>query len=293
MDFKASLKEYGRRIEAGLREWVPPADERPGRLHQAMRHSLDAGGKRVRPTLLLAAADTGGEPLANPVPAAVAVECLHTYSLIHDDLPCMDDSDLRRGRPSCHVRFDEATAVLAGDALLTHAFWLLGHAYIDHPRLAASLVVELGQAAGSRCLIGGQMADMEAQGGRTGPDLLDYIHANKTAALIESSLVMGGMTAGTDPDGLATLRKVGRHLGLAFQIMDDILDAVGSGEKMGKMIGNDAKKDKLTFPGLHGMEAARAAARKHSEDALRHCGNLPGHTAFLRELIRWLAVRNA
>ncbi len=291
MEFLARLKDYGKRVERGLDKWVPAAGERPARLHQAMRHSLDAGGKRLRPVLLLAAADIFQRAPDDPLPAAAAVECLHTYSLIHDDLPCMDDSDLRRGRPACHRQFDEATAVLAGDALLTHAFWLLAEAYAGNPPLAADLVRELGLAAGSRHLIGGQMADMEAEAGPVSAEDLGYIHANKTAALFAAALVMGGRVGGADAGERRVLGDLGRNLGLAFQIVDDILDATGKEEDLGKTAGADHKNQKLTYPGLHGMEAARAEARRLTEEALGQCRTLPGDTSFLRELIGTLEKR--
>ena len=203
MDFSTELKCQAGRVEAGIDRFLPPGDAPPARLHTAMRYSMQAGGKRLRPVLLLAAAElcastrrrgTGG---SDPLPAAVAVECVHTYSLIHDDLPCMDDDDLRRGRPTSHKAFDEATALLAGDALLTHAFALLARSYAVRPVLATALAGELGDAAGSRRLIGGQMADLlaEKKKGSTA-DEVAFIHLNKTAAMIEAALVMGGLVGG-------------------------------------------------------------------------------------------------
>src|SRR5439155_2557387 len=184
----------------------------------------EAGGKRLRPVLVLAGAELLGVTNDAALPAAVAIECVHTYSLIHDDLPCMNNDDLRRGRPTAHKAFDEATALLAGDALLTHAFALLAENYPGD--LARVLVRELGDAAGSRRLIGGQMEDLLAEKKADATaDTVEFIHLNKTAAMIKASLVMGGLVGGGDENAVAALRRAGRHLGLAFQIIDDVLDA--------------------------------------------------------------------
>ena len=296
MDFPALLAASVARVEAGLDRYLPAASERPARLHAAMRYSLMGGGKRLRPVLLLAAADLSatGPAKADPVPAAVAVECLHTYSLIHDDLPCMDDDDLRRGRPTAHKAYDEATAVLAGDALLTHAFALLGHSYAERPALATALVRELGEAAGSRHLIGGQMEDLLAEGKASATaDELDFIHLNKTAAMIEASLVMGGLTGGLAEPQLTTLRTAGRQLGLAFQIIDDILDATADTATLGKTAGKDAKDGKTTYVKLHGLEASRRFAGECTDRALAAIASLPGDTFFLRTLVTTMAKRSA
>ncbi len=272
---------------------VPSANTRPSRIHEAMRYSLHAGGKRLRPVLVLSAAELFGRDTYDPVPAAVAIECVHTYSLIHDDLPCMDDDDLRRGRPTAHRQFDEATAVLAGDALLTHAFALLGFHYVTVPELATALVCELATAAGSERLIGGQMEDLlaEKKADATAEDL-EFIHLNKTAAMIEASLVMGGLCgrtrSGTDLD---VLRQLGRNLGLAFQIVDDILDATSDSATLGKTSGKDAKADKTTFVKLHGIDGARTFARQYTDAALAELEKLPGDTAFLRELVSMMLSR--
>ncbi len=293
MDFPAELQRLVDRVERGLREHVPAASVRPARLHAAMRYSLEAGGKRLRPVLLLAAADlsrtTGA---ADPVPAAVAVECVHTYSLIHDDLPCMDDDDLRRGRPTAHRAFDEATALLAGDALLTHAFALLATAYAGQPALARALVQELADAAGSRRLIGGQMEDLlaEEKADATGAEL-DFIHLNKTAAMIEAALVMGALVGGGSEGTAASLRTCGRHLGLAFQIVDDVLDATADSATLGKTAGKDAKAGKTTYVKLHGIDASRRIAADHTAKALAAVAGIPGDGTFLAALITTMAGR--
>lgn len=294
MDFPAELKRYATRVELGLARHVPAAETRPARLHGAMRYSLDAGGKRLRPVLLLAAADLFGAAPDGGLPAAVALECVHTYSLIHDDLPCLDNDDFRRGRPTAHKAFDEATALLAGDALLTHAFVLLSSAYAAQPVLAHALIRELAEAAGSRRLIGGQMEDLlaEKKADATAAEL-EFIHLNKTAAMIEAALVMGGL-AGAAPDpALAALRRIGRHLGLAFQIVDDILDATADSATLGKTAGKDARAGKTTYVKLHGIETSRQIARDHTQAALQALAELPGEKAFLAALIASLINRAA
>jgi geranylgeranyl pyrophosphate synthase len=292
MDFPAKLKKYTARVEAGIERLLPPATTRPARLHTAMRYSLQAGGKRLRPVLVLAAADCFPSNENNPLPAAVAVECLHTYSLIHDDLPCMDNDDLRRGRPTAHKAFDEATALLAGDALLTHAFALLATGYAAQPALAQALLHELSDAAGSQRLIGGQMADLlaEKKADATADDL-DFIHRNKTGAMIEASLVMGGLCGDAAGRHLNALRAAGRHLGLAFQITDDILDATTDSATLGKTAGKDAAADKTTFVKLHGIEASRALAAKSTAAAIAELEKLPEQAPFLVALAETMAQR--
>jgi geranylgeranyl pyrophosphate synthase len=294
MDFASELKRHVARVERGLDQFVPRADTRPARLHTAMRYSLEAGGKRLRPVLVLATAELFGVENDSALPAAVAIECVHTYSLIHDDLPCMDNDDLRRGRPTAHKQFDEATALLAGDALLTHAFALLAENYSTQPPLAAALVRELADAAGSHRLIGGQMEDLLAEKkSNATPDELEFIHLNKTAAMIEAALVMGGLIGGANEENLATLRRAGRHLGLAFQIIDDILDATADTATLGKTAGKDAKADKTTYVKLHGIEASRRIAHELTEGALRCTGRLAGNGAFLPTLISSMIKRAA
>ena len=293
MDFSAELKRHVARVERGLDRYLPPATTRPARLHTAMRYSLEAGGKRLRPVLVLATAEIFGVTDDSALPAAVAIECLHTYSLIHDDLPCMDNDDLRRGRPTAHKQFDEATALLAGDALLTHAFALLATSYAAQPALAHALIRELADAAGSRRLIGGQMEDLLAEKKADATaDELEFIHLNKTAAMIEAAMVMGGLIGEANEEELATLRKAGRHLGLAFQIVDDILDATADTATLGKTAGKDAKAGKTTFLRLHGIENSRRFAHDHSANTLTALRSLPGTTDFLAVLIDSMASRS-
>jgi geranylgeranyl diphosphate synthase type II len=296
MDFSNKLTGLAARVETALDALVPApaAGDQPGpaRIQAAMRHSLRAGGKRLRPVLALAAAELGGGPpaIALALPAALALECVHTYSLVHDDLPCMDDDDLRRGQPTCHRAFDEATALLAGDALLAQAFLILSRDYAARPELGLRLTRELSEAASALRLVGGQMQDLLAERAPdTGPaageaEALRFIHLNKTAALIEASLVSGGLVGGlADPD-LESLRHAGRHLGLAFQIIDDVLDATAESAALGKTAGKDARAGKTTYVSLHGLEQARQLARLETEAARAAFGRLPGDTRFLLAL---------
>lgn len=301
MDFTTKLNHHISQIEVAIDSLVPAyagAEPGPARIHEAMRYSLRAGGKRLRPVLALASAELF-RPVATSVsewpsaePAAVALECVHTYSLVHDDLPCMDNDDLRRGRPTAHKQFDEATALLAGDALLTHAFLLLPTHYATSPALASALVRELADAAGSARLVGGQMQDLlsEKKTDATAAEL-DFIHLNKTAAMLEASLVMGGLVGGADESALARLRTAGRHLGLAFQIIDDVLDATADSATLGKTAGKDAKSGKTTYVSLHGIEAARLKAAESTDRALTAIRSLPGDTVFLLALAQSMLGR--
>jgi geranylgeranyl pyrophosphate synthase len=293
MEFPAQFRAYQERVEQGLDRLVPAGSTRPARLHEAMRYALLGGGKRLRPVLVLAAADCLGAR-HDALPAAVALECIHTYSLVHDDLPCMDNDDLRRGRPTTHRQFDEATALLAGDALLTLAFQLVARHYAAAPALAAALTRELADAAGSERLIGGQMEDLLAEKkADASAGELDFIHLNKTAAMLTASLVAGGLCAGATDGHLAALRLAGRHLGLAFQIVDDVLDATADTATLGKTAGKDARAGKTTYVKLHGLDASRQFAREHTDHALQALGALPGDKSFLTTLAGSMAARTS
>ncbi|MGN0836310.1 MAG: polyprenyl synthetase family protein, partial [Akkermansia sp.] len=233
----------------------------PTTLHKAMRYSLFAGGKRIRPLLCLQAAKACGGSEEAALNAACALEVLHTYTLIHDDLPCMDDDDLRRGRPTNHKVFGEGIAVLAGDALLTEAFAILARVPGNERYDVGDYVAELAYRTGSLNLVGGQVLDLEGEGRRLNLDELRAIHNGKTAALLMASVRLGGMSAGCTAEQLDALTDYGRDLGLAFQIIDDILDVISTPEVMGKSIGKDAREQKATYPALMGLEAARAEAR--------------------------------
>lgn len=288
--FEITLEQYREQIEQALTTYTPAADTRPAVLHQAMRYSLEAGGKRLRPCLLLAAAKLFPTD-ENPMPACAAIECLHTYSLIHDDLPCMDDSDLRRGRATCHKRFDEATALLAGDALLTHALFLLAQEYRHNPPLAVELVRDLGEAAGSTRLIGGQMEDLLGETEAASAERLTYIHENKTAALISASLSMGIRLSNAPAEAVSEIQAVGWHLGLAFQILDDLLDATSDANTLGKPVGADEENSKMTYPALFGLEESRRQAASHTGAAIERCQEIGGDNAFLLELMQRMLQR--
>jgi geranylgeranyl pyrophosphate synthase len=294
MEFVPELKRRVTAVENAIDHLLPRADTPPARLHAAMRYSLEAGGKRLRPVLVLAATELfrDGPAIADALPAAVAIECIHTYSLIHDDLPCMDNDDLRRGRPTAHKAFDEATALLAGDALLTHAFALLATGYAAQPKLAQSLTAELSDAAGSRRLIGGQMEDLLAEKKTNATaNELEFIHLNKTAAMIEAALVMGGLVGGASEAQIAILRRAGRGIGLAFQIVDDVLDATADSATLGKTAGKDARAGKTTYVKLHGIDTSRRMAREHSTAAVAALRSLPGNTDFLVALVDSMVTR--
>jgi geranylgeranyl pyrophosphate synthase len=287
---KEKLEQYRARVESGIKQLLPSTTTRPAKLHAAMRYSMEAGGKRIRPALLFAACDLFGSEV-DPVAAAVAIECLHTYTLIHDDLPSIDDSNLRRGRPSCHAQFDEATALLAGDALLTYAFQLLARAYRDHPELATQLIGELADASGSEHLIGGQQEDIDNEGKPIHADTLSYIHENKTAALLTAALKMGLYFSQPSEAQLELIRHAGYHLGLAFQIVDDILDATSDAKTMGKPVGNDAAAEKSTYVALHGIEGAHSEAKRHTKAAITALEALGGDNALLLELVQEMETR--
>ena len=287
---KEKLLSYQQRVEQGIDALLPSAETRPANLHAAMRYSMEAGGKRLRPVLLIAASELFPTE-TDPIAAAVAIECLHTYTLIHDDLPSIDDSDLRRGRPSCHVQFDEATAVLAGDALLTYAFQLLPKAYRDTPQLATALVSELAEASSSEQLIGGQMEDIENEGKPVDAATLRFIHENKTAALLTAALTMGLHFGNPSDEQVQQMRQIGYELGMAFQVIDDILDATSSAEAMGKPVGNDAAADKSTYVALHGIDGAREQANAHTHKAIELCQQLGGNSEFLVDLIQAMGER--
>jgi geranylgeranyl diphosphate synthase type II len=267
MDLTRYLDERTALIDRALNSFLPRASARPATLHRAMRYSLFAGGKRLRPVLTLAAAEACGGSLAAALPAAGAVECIHTYSLIHDDLPCMDDDDLRRGRPTNHKVFGEGIAVLAGDALLTIAFEILAQAEATTRYPIAALIAELATGAGSKWLIGGQVADLEGEGKKATGAELKYIHLSKTAALLTTSIRLGAMSANATPKQLAALTEFGQSLGLAFQVIDDILDVTQTTEKLGKTAGKDVKAIKATYPAVFGLERSRAEAHRLTRKA--------------------------
>ena len=255
-------------IEKSLCASVPAAATKPATIHRAMRYSLLSGGKRLRPLLCCAASEACGGTAHQALPAACAVEMIHAYSLIHDDLPCMDDDDLRRGKPTSHIVFGEGMAVLAGDALLTEAFAVLAQAKPRARYVASDLVTELARAAGSRGLIAGQVADLEAEGRKPSEPALYFIHAAKTGMLLRAALKLGAMSAGATKVQVNALDRFGFALGLAFQIQDDILDATQNAKKLGKTAGKDAAAGKMTFPALFGLEKSQALAEQWTDEAI-------------------------
>ncbi|MCD8482840.1 MAG: polyprenyl synthetase family protein [Verrucomicrobia bacterium] len=290
MDFSAQSNTYKESVERAFSTLLPPVDAPPSRLHAAMHYALAAGGKRLRPLLVLAAADVWPKPV-DAIPAAVAIECLHTYTLVHDDLPAMDNSPLRRGVPSTHVAFGETTAILVGDALLTEAFAILAKAYRDHPGLACALIADLAQASGSLKLIGGQYVDTVSEHRQISAGELEYIHLNKTAALLQAALVMGLRHGEPTPMHIEAGFRIGACMGLAFQIVDDLLDVSSSADQLGKTVGADVANGKNTFVAMHGIDASRAKVKDLTRDALEACNDLPGNTTFLRLLITRMAER--
>ena len=281
------------RLEAELERLLPPADTAPARLREAMRHALLGGGKRLRPRLVLLACRACGGDDDTALPVAVAFEMIHAYSLVHDDLPAMDDDALRRGRPTVHVAFDEATAILAGDALLTRAFEIMATepTLLAADRRARLLALAAG-AAGAAGMIGGQMLDLAAEGQALPLGPLRALHGMKTGALIAAAAVAGGVVAGAPPAAIDSLDRYGRALGLAFQIVDDILDETGTSARLGKSAGKDRRAGKSTFPALLGLEASRRAAREQAEEAHAALAPLGPAADPLRRLADFVVARD-
>lgn len=290
-DLEHYLHERTRIIDAELDRLTPPESLAPQRLHAAMRHSLLGGGKRLRPVLTIAAAGAAGGPAAPAITAGAAVEMLHTYTLIHDDLPAMDDDALRRGRPTCHVAFDEATAILAGDALLTLSFAILAGVPCAAPYAPVDLVRELAGAAGSTGVIGGQMADIEGEGQPMSIEQLMYIHTHKTGDLIRAAVRIGAMTAGARESALNALTRYAEHIGLAFQIADDVLNATSTAGELGKATGSDEAAGKMTYVRAYGVDGARRKADDLIREAHAELDPLEGDTAPLHALADYVVSR--
>ncbi len=291
MDLKTYLATCAREVDAVLDAFLPKVKERPATIHAAMRYSVFAGGKRLRPVLCLAAAEACGGEISNALAPACAVELMHTYSLVHDDLPAMDDDDLRRGRPTCHKVYGEGMAVLCGDALLTEAFILLAKTAATKRYGAGEYLTELAVTGGSRKLIGGQVMDLEGEGKKLTKRDLVRIHEAKTAALLTTSLRLGAMTANATPAKLEALTQFGRALGLAFQVIDDILDVTQSTEVLGKTAGKDEAVEKSTYPAILGLEASRREAAKLTREALNALAPLGSKGGRLREIADHLLNR--
>src|SRR5437667_839861 len=267
MNLKTYLGSRQKKIDRALARYLPKENVKPATIHKAMRYSLFAGGKRLRPILCLAAAEACGGKIGNALPLACALECVHTYSLVHDDLPSMDNDDFRRGRPTCHKIFGEGIAILAGDALLTIAFEIVSNAKPTSRYDTSILLREIAVAAGSQKLIAGQVADLEAEGRNVKRDQLQFIHENKTAAILKSSVRLGAKSANADARKLFAVTRFGQRHGLAFQIIDDILDVTHTSEILGKTAGKDVAAKKANYPAVIGLEKSRAEANRLTRQA--------------------------
>ncbi|NQU21900.1 MAG: polyprenyl synthetase family protein [Candidatus Nealsonbacteria bacterium] len=279
------------RIDAALQSRCALADGCPANLLAAIRYSLLAPGKRLRPILVLAAAEACDGSIDAAMPAACAVEMVHAYSLVHDDLPAMDDDDLRRGQPTCHKQFDEATAILVGDALLTMAFETLA-GQVEPPEVAAACCAALARAAGPCRMVGGQADDVAGPGTDGSVEQLDWLHRRKTGAMIRVSLKLGALTAGASAMQMEALDRYGDRLGLAFQITDDLLDVTGDDAAAGKRVGKDARQGKLTFPGLLGIDESARRAERLIGEACEALLPLGSGTELLNALARYVLERN-
>jgi geranylgeranyl diphosphate synthase, type II len=295
---QASLQEYlseqVQAVDRALNESVPGEHVEPVSIHKAMRYSLFAGGKRLRPILAIAAARAVSDSPDGIEHAACTLELIHTYSLIHDDLPALDNDDLRRGRPTCHKIFGDAMAILAGDALLTLSFEVLSRLHWLNPERRVMLIEELSRAAGSvRGMIGGQVKDLEGERQRPTAALLDSIHREKTGALLRASVRMGAIYAGATEEELTALSEYGEHIGLAFQIIDDVLDVEESSEALGKTAGKDEAQHKITFPVVYGLERSREMAEEERRAAHIALRMFDDRAERLRQLADFVVQRKA
>ena len=292
LDLQDFLSATTRTVNASLDRYLPSDKTKPATIHKAMRYSLFAGGKRMRPALCLAAASACGGRDADALPLACAVECIHTYSLIHDDLPAMDDDDYRRGKLTNHKVFGEGIAVLAGDALLTQAFEIAARCR-SWPRYShRQIILELARAAGSLQLIAGQVADLEGEGKPTSVPQLKYIHERKTSALLCCSVRLGGMSANCTPAQLRALTDFGYHVGLAFQVIDDILDVTQTSENLGKTAGKDTQARKATYPAIVGLKKSREIAHDLTQKAFAALKPFKGKATELEALAEYLLKRD-
>ncbi len=278
-------------VDAALERLLPRESARPASIHQAMRYSVFAGGKRIRPILCLETARIFAPDVTAAVHPACAIEMIHTYSLIHDDLPALDNDDLRRGKPTCHKKFGEAAAILAGDALLTLAFETIG-ATPAFPAQCVAIVKEVASAAGTiNGMVGGQVADLEAERQRIEPEMLEYIHRAKTAALIRASVTAGALCAGAPAEDVARLRRFGETIGWAFQVTDDILDVEESSAVLGKTAGKDIAQQKATYPAIHGLERSHQIANDLAGKAISELAPYGEAASRLKEIAEYLVIR--
>ena len=294
-DLKPYLETRRALVDAALDRTLPTEDTPPTNLHRAMRYSVLAPGKRLRPILVIAGAEAVGGAAPAVMDAACALELIHAYSLIHDDLPAMDDDDYRRGRLTNHKVFGEAMAILAGDALLTLAFRLIADnaSRMNDPRMIARVVADVADAAGTDGMVGGQVVDIESEGKDVTAETLEYIHRHKTAALIRVSLTAGATLAGGRPEQVAAIRAAGEALGLAFQIVDDILDVEGSLAELGKSAGSDERKKKATYPAFHGLALSKQKARMLIDETKRLLEPLGSSALPIRALADFVLERRS
>ncbi len=293
MSLEVYLQERQALVDAELDRRLPPVEGPAATVVEAMRYAVLGGGKRLRPILCLATCEACGGRLESALPAAAALEMIHTYSLVHDDLPAMDDDDLRRGRPTVHRAFGDAQAILAGDGLLTLAFELLAREPPGEAVAArrADAVAVVAGRAGVAGMVGGQIADLEAEHGATPSANVEWIHRHKTGALIAASVEVGAILAGATPPVRGALARYGQSIGLAFQIADDILDVTSTAHVLGKTPGKDRRSGKLTYPALHGLDASRAMAGRLVEEALAELRSVPGDPTVLEALARYAVSR--
>ncbi len=291
---KREINDKVRLIDETLDKYLPQKHEIPATIHEAMRYSVFAGGKRLRPVLFLASAEAVGSDCESLLPAACALELIHTYSLIHDDLPAMDNDDYRRGKPTSHKVFGEAMAILAGDALLTLAFGLIaecGSTGNISPRVIVEVTKEIASAAGSKGMIGGQVVDIESENRSIDGSTLEYIHSHKTGALFRASVRCGAIMGGGSAGEINDLTEYAENLGLAFQITDDILDVVGDSEKLGKTVGSDERKKKCTYPAVYGLQESARLAEEAVKKALRALRRFGKEADILRYIANYLLFR--
>jgi len=296
MNIKDYLQNRSALVDRALERWMPGEEVLPRSLHQAMRYSVFAGGKRLRPILMIAACESLGGHAGQVLHAACAMEMIHTYSLIHDDLPAMDDDDFRRGRPTNHKVYGEATAILAGDALLTEAFRILADAEANRsvPPATVIKVIELvARYAGSQGMVGGQVVDMESEGKEIDFPTLEYIHTHKTGGLILASVQVGALLGGANDSQVAAIKRFGGAAGLAFQIADDILDVVGDQQHLGKNVGSDQARGKATYPAQLGLDEARQRADELCGIAISALAPLGKPAEILQELARYIVNRDS
>jgi geranylgeranyl diphosphate synthase type II len=291
MKLPAFFEEDRIAVDAFLDHLLPPETTQPSSIHQAMRYSVLAGGKRIRPMLCLEAARIFAPDISTALYPACAIEFIHTYSLIHDDLPALDDDDLRRGKPTCHKKFGDAIAILAGDALLTLAFETVAAASTEAARRVA-MVTEIASAAGTvNGMVGGQVADLEAEGKSVAAEMLEYIHRSKTAALIRASVTSGALCAGAGPEDVARLRRFGENIGWAFQVTDDILDVEESSAALGKTAGKDVAQQKATYPAIYGLARSHEIANDLATRAIAELATYSDKAARLRHIAEFLVLR--